>query len=526
MNQSKRGVSVSEVVFESDRRFSALSIWDNQKKYYAEKGIDAWANDVPSYVTCNPFIARQYAWTAINFIRDWAQENPNASAYPFYIIELGAGTGQFSFYFLKNLMHFQQLLQCQSLKICYVMTDVTASLFDFWKTHPALKSFVDAGVLDFAIHDMNNDIDLTLQVSGNKITSLDMKNPPVIIANYIFDSLSTDLFQVKNGQLKEVLVSLKTQSDNLTNQHFNDISKVEFDYQPKPISKAYYQNEFDAVLFQYESDLVDTYFQFPIALLTAMDKLKKLSNNRFLLMSSDKGYSSLEELDHMEYPELAFHGNCFSIMVNFHALSQYAKLAQGDFQVQAFRDYIISGVFSIGFDLKKMPMLNAAAIEMTDRFSPVDYFEVYKNMERNHKQSTMEEMLSFLNLSNWDTRLFAEMCDRLIELSEKADPDTLMFLLKSIPRIADNFYYFPNCTDVYFNIALVYQGVHRFEDALVYYKKSIGVFGESDVILFNAAMCYYSLSRKADALIFLKRALLLNPNLPQIKSMIEAIEGA
>ncbi len=519
-------MSDSTIIFERDSRFSELSIWDNQKKYYAEKGIDAWAHDVPSYVTCNPFIARQYAWTAINFIRDWVQENPHASQHPFHIIELGAGTGQFSFYFLKNLLGFQKLLHCESLKIKYVMTDVVPSLFDFWKNHLELQSFVDSGVLDFAIYDLTHDIDLALQVSGIKITSSDMKNPPIVIANYIFDSLSTDLFQIQNGKVKEVLVSLKTKSSNLTDQHFIDISKVKFDYQSKPISEKYYQNGFDTILFQYESDLVDTYFQFPIALLTAMNKFKQLSNNRFLLLSSDKGYSSLEELDHMEYPELTFHGNCFSIMVNFHALSQYATLMQGDFQVQAFRDYIISGVFAIGLKMKKLPMLNAAAVEMTDRFSPVDYFELYKNIERNHKQSTLEEMLSFLNLSNWDCRLFAMMCDRLIELSEKADPDALMFLLKNIPNIADNFYYFPNCVDTYFNIALVYQGVHHFEDAIAYYEKSISIFGESDVVLFNAAMCYYSLDRRLDSLDFLKRALLLNPNLPQIKNMIDVIEGA
>lgn len=518
-------MGVSEIVFESDRHFSKLSIWDNQKKYYTEKGIDAWANDVPSYVTCNPFIARQYAWTAINFIRDWAQQNPHASQHPFYIIELGSGTGQFSFYFLKQLMQFQKLLRSESLNIKYVMTDVTTSLFDFWKNHPALTLFINSGVLDFAIQDMNNDINLMLQISGNKITSIDMKNPPIVIANYIFDSLSTDLFQVQNGQLKEVLVSLKTKSANLTDQHFNDISKVKFDYQSKSIAEKYYCNEFDAVLFQYESDLVDTYFQFPITLLSAMDKLKRLSNNRFLLISSDKGYSSLEELDHMEHPELTFHGNCFSIMVNFHALSQYAKMTKGDFQVQAFRDFIISGVFAIGFEMKKLPMLNAAAVDMTDRFSPVDYFEVYKNVERNHKKATLEELSSFLNLSNWDCRLFAEMCDRLIALSEKADPDALLFLLKNIPHIADNFYYFPNCTDVYFNIAILYQAVHSFEDAIIFYKKSIALFGDSDVVLFNIAMCYYSLDRKSAALEFLNRALRMNPDLPQIKNMIDVIKA-
>lgn len=516
---------MNEVVFESDRRFSALSIWDNQKKYYAEKGIDAWAYDVPSYVTCNPFIARQYAWAAICFIRDWVQENPHASQHPFYIVELGSGTGQFSFYFLKQLMQFQRLLHCESIKIKYVMTDATMSLFDFWKSHSALKLFIDSGVLDFAIYDLNNDINLTLKISEKKITPSSMKNPPIVIANYIFDSLPTDLFQVKDGKLYEVLVSLNTESDNLVDGIFQDIAKVEFDYQSKLISKKYYQDEFDAILFQYQANLVDTYFQFPITLLTVMNKIKRLSSDHFLLLSSDKGYSTLEELDHMEYPELTFHGNCFSTMVNYHALSQYAELTQGDSQVQAFRDFIISGVFAIGLSMKKLPMLNAAAFEMVERFGPIDYFELYKNVERNHKQATLEELLSFLNLSNWDCRLFAEMSDRLIELSEHADPDTLMFLLKNIPNIADNFYYFPNCTDVYFNIAIVYQAVHYFEDAIIYYEKSIDCFGESDVVLFNTAMCYYSLDQKSDALNFLKRALLMNPNLPQIKNMIDVIES-
>ena len=518
-------MSDNSIIFERDCRFSQLSIWDNQKKYYAAKGIDAWAYDVPSYVTCNPFIARQYAWTTICFIRDWTQSNLPATDQPFYIFELGSGTGQFSFYFLKNLVQFQEILSCQSIKIHYVMTDITASLFDFWKDHPALKPFVDSGLLDFAIQDINNDIDFTLQLSGNNITSSSINNPPIVIANYIFDSLSTDLFQVKDGKLYEVLVSLKTKSDNLVDGVFQDITKVQFDYQSKLVSEKYYQDEFDAVLFQYQTDLVDTYFQFPITLLTAMNKLKRLSNDRFLLISSDKGYSTLAELDHLEYPELTFHGNCFSTMVNYHALSQYAKLTQGDFQVQAFRDFIISGVFATGFSMKKLPMLNAAAFEMIDRFSPVDYFEVYKNVESNHPQATLEEMLSFLNLSNWDCRLFSEICDHLIELTEKANPDSLLFLLKNIHNITDNFYYFPNCTDVYFNIAILYQGVHDFEDAIIYYQKSIAIFGESDVVLFNIAMCYYSLDKKSGALDYLKRALAINPDLPQIKNMIDVIQG-
>ncbi len=62
--------------------------------------------------------------------------NPNE---PFYIIELGTGSGKFSFYMLKALEEMKETLNFPFDKIVYVMTDFTKNNFEFWKSHPSLK---------------------------------------------------------------------------------------------------------------------------------------------------------------------------------------------------------------------------------------------------------------------------------------------------------------------------------------------------------------------------------------------------
>ena len=48
---------------------------------------------------------------------------------PFYVIELGTGSGKFSFFMLKALMEFETTCSFPLDNICYVMTDFTESNF-------------------------------------------------------------------------------------------------------------------------------------------------------------------------------------------------------------------------------------------------------------------------------------------------------------------------------------------------------------------------------------------------------------
>ena len=60
---------------------------------------------------------------------------------PLYIIELGAGSGKFSFFMLKALDELKSICDFPMNKIVYIMTDFTENNFNFWSDHPSLKVF-------------------------------------------------------------------------------------------------------------------------------------------------------------------------------------------------------------------------------------------------------------------------------------------------------------------------------------------------------------------------------------------------
>ncbi|WP_267256905.1 hypothetical protein [Coxiella endosymbiont of Ornithodoros maritimus] len=74
---------------------------------------------------------------------------------------------------------------------------------DFWLNHPALTPYVQRGVLDFVLFDIEKDKDIPLR----KDNSDPLTNPLVVIANYIFDTVMQDYFYVKNKQLHEYAIN-------------------------------------------------------------------------------------------------------------------------------------------------------------------------------------------------------------------------------------------------------------------------------------------------------------------------------
>ena len=100
-------------VLETDVPLSQSVIWRLQREFYAQRGLKAWTEDlVPSYITNNPFIAEIYAEIVAGFILDCMNlpqkgSRPLSADNPLRILELGAGTGKFSYLFLRKLTNLQ-----------------------------------------------------------------------------------------------------------------------------------------------------------------------------------------------------------------------------------------------------------------------------------------------------------------------------------------------------------------------------------------------------------------------------------
>src|SRR5258708_2295256 len=103
--QSAPAKNKETVVLETDVSLSQSLIWRLQRDFYAQRGLKAWTEDlVPSYITNNPFIAEIYAKIVAGFVSDCmqqAQHGPLSPENPLRILELGAGTGKFSYLCLR-----------------------------------------------------------------------------------------------------------------------------------------------------------------------------------------------------------------------------------------------------------------------------------------------------------------------------------------------------------------------------------------------------------------------------------------
>ena len=94
--------------------------------------------------------------------------------------------------------------------------------------------FVETGQLDFATLDANNDNNIILRRSGVILSpEHPTDNPIIVIANYLFDTLCHDIFQVHSGQLHEGLISVGSKrghEENLCDPEIINYLKNEFTY--------------------------------------------------------------------------------------------------------------------------------------------------------------------------------------------------------------------------------------------------------------------------------------------------------
>lgn len=512
-------VKQDTVIIEENVPFSKSRLWEAQRAYYDVQGIDAWIEEVPFYVTSNPVIANSYADIIIRFIQDIINKQPEARKEPFYIVEIGSGPGQFSFYTLKRMQALQKTLNLD-VSIRYVMTDFTEKNLEFWQKHPALMPFIEAGMLDFARFDIEHDSDIHLLQSGQVLTPGSLSNPIAMIANYLFDSVVADVFRVHDGELHASLVNLSTQKKNVVGDSPVDWEQVDITYTDQTINSGYYEDHnIDQVLLNYRNVLQDTYFHFPVGAMAGIKRMMALSNQKMLLLSSDKGYVSENELEDLAYPELAFHGS-FSLMVNYHAIAEYFKQLGGDAYLQQPFDGFATGVFVVGLSLDDMPKTQVVVRQQVNGFCPGHYFCMYEHMEKTCQTAELPALASFLTLSCWDPGIFDMFSERISEIADDSDQDVVDYLSSNLAQVAANFYFVPGSNDVLFDIGVYFHELELYVDAIKYFKQSIQFFPDNYEVFFNLGYCHYELNEFDVARGYFERALLCDPGSHETKEWL------
>ena len=516
-------------ILEDKQSFSKSLLWKIQRNFFEQQGIQAWQQGtVPHYITSNPHIANAYAQVVLGFLRDHytspkrkTTDTPALDTkQPLYIIELGSGSGRFAYHFLKKFHAAYSQSSINQIAIKYILTDFTEQNLNFWKTHPPLQPFIEQGLLDFARFDAENDHSITLSQSGEVLSADSLKNPLIVIANYVLDTIPQDLFLIENGKIFESEVTLTSPQTEPDLKDPELLKRLQVSYTNQSITSDYYDEpELNQILKNYQQTLTDTYLLFPHIALRCLNRLGQISSGRFLLLSGDKGYNREEDLLFRGEPSIAMHGS-FSLMVNYHAVGQYIQHQGGHFLTTPHRHNSLNICAALlGKHPQDYPETRLAFSQAIVQNNPDDFFTLKKVIQEHSDNLSLEEILAYLRLSGWDAAIFLDSFPVIMNLLENISSPLQEELFQTVQHIWDTYYPIGEQRDLAFYLGMLLYTIEYFPEALEYLQQSRQIYGDDPNTIYNMGMCYYRLRQIDRAMECMTQTLSLNPDFDPAKAM-------
>eukprot|EP00466_Bigelowiella_natans_P008183 jgi/Bigna1/134792/aug1.26_g9500 len=497
------------------------------RAFYDQQGVGAWSNGiVPNFVTTNCCIAKMYANVIFGFLCDvFSPAGMEAfhvdPSQPLYIMELGAGHGKFSFLLMKHLLKMKEFLPETKMKVPFkfIMTDFTENNISFWQNHPSLRPFVKMGLVDFAKFDAENDMEIYLIMAKKTLNKHTMKNPMVLVANYIFDTLRHEAFRIHEGKLQEALITVT--SERAFEPDVNDpglIKRFRPKWSYRGVShKDYFtgkQADLNPILERMvrRSALRNASILIPVGGINCLRNLIDLTGGRLFFLSGDKAYNYENEMKGLRDPHIAIHGS-FSMMVNYDAVRYYFE-TRGGFSVHTpYQDGFKVAAFILGADrsIVKRGRLNFTM--SLKSFGPDNFSTLQRSIKDKIEKPSLKLVLSLLRLSGYDSDVFYKFRQFLIDklghpyTSEKIQQD----IRRDIVEIYSLYYPLSKSKDVAFEIGRLFMSMKDYKAAQRYFIDSIRDCGEHHVTHYNLGLCYNYIGEFASALKSFDRSLEIKP---------------
>jgi len=499
---------------ENKQLFSRSMLWKLQRQYFEKMGPDAWRfGEVPHYVTSNQRIANSYAEVVFGFYKDSIKKTVHTDhTQPFYILEAGAGSGRFGYYFVKRL---QRLCEEENIPVhnfCYILSDFTTQNIDAWKKHPLLQDFFSAGQMDIALFDMTLEKDIFLQLSGNTITPGSLVFPLIFIANYVFDSIPQELYYTEDETSSVCHVSLSTTTDpsGLTAGEMLKVLTVQYDHAGNR-NIQFPEPWLNDIMDVYRKEIQKGYFFFPETGIRSLAYLRAFSQEGLMVLTADKGSHAIQQNVYREAPQIVKHGS-FSLTVNYHAFALYTAAAGGSFLFPD-RSYssINTGCMLLTKETGAWPQTRSAYRKYMDETGPDDYFALYHQIAGEIGIMPLRAILAALRFSLYDSNLLAICLDRLQVLAPEMSNDEKTDMINTIADCWENYFPLGEQNDLACRIAFFCYDIDAFDCALYYFKLSTDLYGNDIGALFNMAACYYQLNEIENAKIILDIVLQREP---------------
>lgn len=484
---------------EDHKAFRDSILWTLQRNYFKHKGITAWQGEVPFYISSNALIAQRYAQWVIELIHDLIDLHPEYKQETFQIMELGAGIGKFSFYFLKAL--FENMTDA-SFKIRYVMTDMVEKNKLFWEENPYFNSLREKNCLEFAI--------LDLEEEQNAPVEMSQTTPLIVIANYVFDCIKQDAFQLNNSELHEIQVGIKSRYKNYNQSKSETLKELRLDYRLEKINAPYRDPLLNEILKEYQAELPDSLFTMPISTFDFLNRLKKWTNNHYIMMVGDKGIAQMQEWYKITQEDFLSYEGCYAFMLNFDALNRYIKAQEGDGLLTENVNVFKVCCFSSKTQFSELKRASHFFKQNFERFGADEFCFLNEALKVNCYGFSLKALIGYLRLSSWDMDVYQSIHDRLIELVSPKKVDLSYHLINDINQVENNIYYYPGMANIYNQLGIFYQAIKQSQKAIELYQKALTIWGESMEPHHNLGMVYEAIGNSSQAMLHYQRSVALN----------------
>jgi len=348
--------------------------------------------------------------------------------------------------------HLERLVSQVGLdlpKYCYVISDIVGKNLNFFLEHPQFQDFFEKGILDVAYFDAVESTTIELRYAKSTILPQDLNQPVLVLANYFFDSLPMDLFYFKDKNIFTCSVSL----DSSVNPEGMDtatlIKNIATNYYNFPLEKPCYENPIlNEILEEYRELVFDTYLFFPTMGFKCIQNLQRLSKKGMMLISMDKGFHEIHEIENSKQPDMITHGS-LSFWVNYHALGAYCEKHHGK-----------------------------------------ALFPTYASL---HLELACLFFLPEPDTGAYDSTMFRNLLPHIKNLSKRITVNDRTRLAQTMHRVWEMYFTLNEDYDMAFDIGGVFYSLGYYKEALNYFAHSVKQFGEKPDIFYNSALCYYHL---------------------------------
>lgn len=506
---------------EKDKRFSQSRIWQIQHNYFKQKQP---ATNQDDFYTNNSSFARYYAQIITNFLQDISPKGipaKNANvidiSQPIYILELGSGSGCFAYRFLSHLHSLLELYSLKKLEIKYILTDFTAQYLDFWQQHPDFQPFFEQGLLDIAYFDLQDPEAIHLTNSGETLTIENLVNPLIVIANNVFNCLPQDAYYIEAGKLYNDLISLSMPEDSDINS-WELLPQLSLSYKQQLVDDEH--SGVPDVVRHYCQTLNRSHIIWPKTALSSLEHLRKLTNNRLMLLSSDVAYCHKVALQENGEPLLSVNGHA-SLPVNYHALATYCRQHQGQ-TLQPKRaapgfstQVLVFGHYSTDFQKTK-----AVYYEHQNSF-PSQEIDIL--VEEQLKYLSLTQLIGYLQRHSWDAEIFLNCFPILLPQLETITAALRHDISQGMQQVWQGYYPINEGIDLAFYIAMILYSLGEYNLAIEYFEQSCRSHGDNPSTFYNLAMGYAHLDQRQKTIFYLEKTLELDPQFEAAQQFVKEL---